>query len=251
VSSVVISLIAFSFVFGGSLLGMALRTAMPANHLSAESQNIVKVGMGLVGTMAALVLGLLVASAKGSYDVQSSEVTQVSSSVVVLDRVLAHYGPETKEARETLRGIVALALDRMWPKDKRESSQLEPRSFAGELLYDELQMLSPKNDDQRSFRSQALSMALRLGQTRWLMYEQGASSVSMPLVIMMVFWLTIVFLSWGLFAPCNGTVIATFCVAALSVSGAILLIPEMYSPYEGMIQISSAPLRVALAHLGQ
>jgi membrane-bound ClpP family serine protease len=90
-----------------------------------------------------------------------------------------------------------------------------------------------------------------LGQTRWLMFEQGATSVSKPLVIMMVFWLTIVFISWGIFAPRNATIVATLFVAALSVSGAIFLILEMYTPYAGLIRISSAPLRATLAHLGQ
>lgn len=250
-SSISMGLTVFGCVFGGSLLGMFLRAVVPRHHLDEESKDVVKLGMALVGTMAALVLGLLLASAKGSYDAQSAELTQVSATVVLLDRVLAHYGPETAEAREMLREAVARALDRIHPQNHRHSAVLEPASSANEPLYEKLQALSPKADSQRLLQSQALEMVTRLGQTRWLMYEQQTAPVSNALVIVMIFWLTIVFISWGLFAPPNVTVIATFLVAALSVSGAIFLILEMYSPYQGLIRISSAPLQAALAHLGQ
>lgn len=201
--------------------------------------------------MAALVLGLLVASAKGSYDTQSTELTEMSAKVVLLDRFLAHYGPETKETRDLLRGAVVRILDRTWSKDPTSPSQLELPSVGNEAIYDKIQGLSPKDDTQRSLQAQALSIAIGLGQTRWLMYEQSVTSVSLPLLVVMVLWLTIIFISFGLFAPPNATVVASLFVSALSVSGAIFLILEMYTPYAGLIQIPSAPLRAALAHLGQ
>jgi hypothetical protein len=102
VSTVALSVVVFACVFGGALLGFLLRAALPEHHRNADSRDIVKLAMGLVGTMAALVLGLLVASAKSSFDDQSAELTGLSANVVVLDRVLAHYGPETKDARELL-----------------------------------------------------------------------------------------------------------------------------------------------------
>ncbi|HYL91613.1 MAG TPA: hypothetical protein VEW69_00495, partial [Alphaproteobacteria bacterium] len=104
---------------------------------------------------------------------------------------------------------------------------------------------------QRTMQAQAVSIVIGLGQMRWLMYEQRATSVSLPLLIILIFWLTIIFISFGLFAPLNVTVVASLFVSSLSVSSAILLILEMYSPYRGLIQLSSAPLRVALAHLGK
>jgi hypothetical protein len=250
-SSITVSLIAFACIFGGVLCGMSLGRTLPPPHLSAESKDAVKVGMGLVGTMAALVLGLLVASAKGSYDTQNVELTQLSANVVLLDRMLAHYGPETKEPRDLLRGAVVRLLDRLWSKNRSGPSHLDPSSTGSELFYDKIQQLSPRDDTQRSLKGQALSIAVGLAQTRWLMYEQGASSVSMPLLVALVFWLTISFVSFGVFAPRNAICVASLFVAALSVSGAILLILEMYNPYQGLIQISGAPLRAALAHLGQ
>ena len=207
--------------------------------------------MGMIATMAALVLGLLVASAKNFYDTQSSELTQLSANVILLDRVLAHYGPETKEARDLLRGAVARTLNVMWQQDQPQQSQVRPGAAGGEILYDKIQALSPANDVQRTFQSQASGMAVDLGKLRWLMFEQGTIGISWPLLAVLVFWLAIVFASFGLFAPPNATVIVTLFLCALSVSGAIFLILEMYTPYQGLIQISSAPLRDALAHLGQ
>ncbi|HKN73851.1 MAG TPA: hypothetical protein VJW94_01640 [Candidatus Acidoferrum sp.] len=249
-SSIAISLITFAFVFGGALLGITLRAVLPQEHLRDESKDVVKLGVGLIATMAALVLGLLIASAKSSFDTQNTEVTEASSRIVLLDRVLAHYGPEAKEARDSLRSAVARILDSVSAKDVPDPSQL--KSSAGvEVVYDKIQLLSPMDDAQRSIQAQALSIAIGLLQTRWLVTEQRVNSVSLPLLTVLIFWLTIIFISFGLFAPRNATVVVSLLISALSVSGAIFLILEMYSPYRGVIRVSSAPLRAALAHLGQ
>jgi len=250
-SSIAISLIAFACVFAAALLGIFLRAVLPEHHLSADSKHVVNLGIGLVATMSALVLGLLIASAKNSYDTPSSALTEMSAKVVVLDRVLAHYGPETKEVRHLLRTAVVHVLDQMGSKDRTGHAQLEPPSAGREVLLDKIQELSPKDDRQRSLQAQALSIAMGLLQTRWLQYEQTTTAVSVPLLVVLVFWLTVIFISFGLFAPRNVTVVATLLICALSVSGAILLILEMYTPYAGLIKISSAPLRSALEHLGQ
>jgi hypothetical protein len=250
-SSITVSLGVFACVFGGALFGVLLRSALPPQHLSADSKDIVRLGMGLVGTLAALVLGLLVASAKGSFDTQSNEVTELSANVALLDRILAHYGPEATEARNLLRRAAVRIDDRMWPNDHSGPSGLAPGSATAESVYDKIQQLLPKDNAQRSLQVQAMSIANSLLQTRWLMYEQNASSVPLPLLVVLVLWLTIIFVSFGLFAPRNATVVASLFVSALSVSCAILLILEMYRPFEGLIQISGAPLRAALAHLGQ
>ena len=250
-SAITISLIAFVIISGGALLGMFLRAALPGHHLADESRDVIKLATGLVGTLAALVLGLLVASAKGSYDAQTRELTQMSANIVVLDRTLAHYGPEAKETREALRNAVAGLLNQLSSKHRSGASRLEPAPTAREIVYDRIQALTPRDDLQRSVKSQALTMAVNLAQTRWLIYEQGATSVSKPLLAVMVFWLIVTFVIWGLLAPPNGTLVATVLISALSASGAILLILEMYTPYGGLIRISDAPLRAALAQLGQ
>jgi hypothetical protein len=247
---IAISLIVFGCVFGGVVVGMFLRAALPLDHLSSDSKDVVKLGMGLVATMSALVLGLLISSAKSFYDTQQAEVTGMSTRIILLDRVLAHYGPETKEIRSLLRGAVVESLDRVWPQE-RTPSELRAPSNAADSLLEKIQALSPKDDRQRSLQSQALSMAIGLSQTRWLMYEEGTSSVSRPMLLILVFWLTTIFISFGLLAPRNATVAASLFVSGLSVSGAIFLILEMYTPFSGLIEVSSAPLRTALTYLAQ
>jgi hypothetical protein len=245
-SSVAIRLLILACIFGAGLFGMFLRTRLPEQHLSVDSKDTVRIGIGMIATMAALVLGLLVASAKNFYDAQSSELTQMSANVVVLDRLLAQYGPETKEARDLMRAAVARTLDLLWHQD-----QVDPAAAGGGILYEKIQALSPKNDAQRTLQAQALSMAFTLANERWLMIEEQTNSISLPLLAMLVFWLVIVFAGFGLFSPTNMTVVATLFLCAVAVSGAIFLIVEMYTPFKGLMQLSSAPLRNALGHLGQ
>jgi hypothetical protein len=202
--------------------------------------------MGLIATMTALVLGLLIASAKDSFDAKSKGVTDMSANLVLLDRTLAHYGPETGPIRDLLHSAVVRILEQTWSTD----SNPDPAATGGEVIYDKILALSPKSDAQRSLQSQALAIAMAVGKTRWLIFEQRSDSIATPFLVMLVSWLTILFISFGLYAPSNPTVIATLLVCAASVSSAILLILEMYKPFAGLIQVSQAPLRAALMHLG-
>ena len=253
-SALTISLIAFACIFGGTLLGMFLRTILPGHHLSDESKDVVKLGTGVIATMAALVLALLIASAKGNYDTMSSELRQVSSRVILLDRVMAHYGPETNEARDLLRRSIASTIKRVWPEDNIEQAVAE--STEGrvniETIQDKLRQLSPRNDAQRWLQSRALEISSEIAEGRWLLIEQlGQRTLPMPFFVLMVFWLTIIFASFGLFSPRNATVITVLLICALSAAGSLFLIIELDTPYQGLIKVSSAPLRNALAHLGQ
>jgi hypothetical protein len=250
-SSLTVGFIAFLFIFGGALLGMFLRGVMPQNHLSDDSKDSVKLGMGLVATMCALVLGLLIASAKTYYDTQNAELTEMSAKIVLLDRLLAHYGPETNDCRTFLRSVVERSIDRLWQAGGPPGSHLDPAAVSSEALSEKTLALAPKDDRQHFIQSQAVTLEISLSQMRWLMFEQSSTQVPKPLVVVLVFWLTIIFIGWGIFAPRNATVAATWFVSALSVSGAIFLILEMYTPYAGLILVSSDPLRAALAHLGQ
>ena len=250
-TSTATGLCVFACVFGAAVSAMLIRNALPKHHLSADTKDLVKLAMGLVATMAALVLGLLVASAKGSYDTQKAEVIQMSGKVVFLDRMLAHYGPEAAEARALLRRALEVAITRIWPEHKLPVAELAPTAASGEAVFDMLQQLAPQNEAQRTMKAQALALASELGQMRWLLFEQAGSSISTPLVVIVVFWLAILFFSFGLFAPSNTTAVASLLVAALSVSGAILLILELDQPFSGMIRISSQPMQNALSQLGR
>ena len=169
----------------------------------------------------------------------------------MLDRLLAHYRPQTKEIRGIVHTSASDFLDRTWSRQSASSPQSEAPTSGPEVFLDKVQELSPKDDKQRALQGQAVSLTMDLGRMRWLQYMQGANSISMPLLVILVFWLTTIFMSFGLYAPANGTVLTSLFVAALSVSGAILLILEMYAPYKGLIQVSSAPLRNALMQMGR
>ncbi len=228
---IAVSGVVFVCVFGSSIGGMLLHCALPASDLSADSKFVVTVSTGLVSTLAALVLGLLVSSAKGFFDRQNSELTQMSAMTILIDHILAHYGPETKDIRDLLRSAVADSIPRIWPEGTQSSSL--PPAIGAETLIDKLQELSPKDDRQRSLQLQALNAMFDLAQIRWLMYEQGDGAVSGPMLVIVVSWLAAIFISFGLFAPGNALVITALFVAGLSVSGAIFLILEMYAPFEG------------------
>jgi hypothetical protein len=249
-SSLTVSLIVFACVFGGALFGVLLRVSLPKGNLSPESRDVVKLAMGTIATMTAVVLGLLVASAKGHYDNQSRELTEMSARVVLLDRILAHYGPEAKDARGLLRESVVGFLDTVWTQPSGTPSNATP-SQASEVLFDKIQNLSPLNDAQRSLQARALNLAMQIGETRWLMFEQASISISTPMLLVVVFALTITFTSFSLHASPNATVIITLVLCALAVASTLFLILEMYQPFQGLIQIPSDPLRNALAHLGQ
>lgn len=206
--------------------------------------------MGLVATMAALVLGLLIAAAKDKYDKEAAGVTQMAAKVIFLDRMLANYGDETKDVRALLKQMVELVASRMWPDGSSTDAQLDPSASRTEGFLIAIQGLSPRNELQTTLKSRAQSAAFDLGQMRWQVFEQANSSISLPLLYILTFWLAILFISFGMFAPSNGTVIVALLMAALAVAGAIFLMMELNIPFSGILQIPRAPFDDAIAHLG-
>jgi hypothetical protein len=180
-SSIAIACIAFACVFGGALLGALLRTVLPEEHLSTDTKDVVKLGIALIATMAALVFSLLILSAKGTYDTRGNQLLQVSADIMLLDRVLARYGPETKDARAMLQRSVAAAIERFWPANRDQPETIDPRASPVEALYDKVQELSPQTEVQRSLQSQASTIALDLGRMRVLLFERLGSSIPVHL----------------------------------------------------------------------
>ena len=250
----VVSLIAFGCIFGGVLLGMVLRTVLPEHHLSDESRDVVKLGIGTIATLAALVLGLLIGSAKGNFDSTSNGLVQMGSKIIVLDRVMANYGPETRETRDLLRSVVFTTVKRVWPKEgtrRAETKAVDPRAGL-EILQKQLRQLSPQNDAQRWLQSRALQVSGDIADQSWLIIEQrGHRSLPMPLLGILVSWLVVIFFSFGLLSPRNATVIVILLVCALSAAGSLYMIVELDRHFGGLITVSSAPLQNALGQLGR
>ena len=241
----------FGCLIGAVLVGRIVRRILPESHLSTESKDAVKLAMGLVATMSALVLGLLVSSAKGAYDTQRTEVIQMAAKVAFLDRLLAAYGPQAAEVRAALRYSVEEGMRQMWPGQMRRPTDRSPRIQAGNVVYGAIQHLSPQNDMQSALKSQAATLATDLGQLRSLLAAQSVPSVSLAMLIILVSWLVVIFVGFSIVAPPNATTILALIVSALAVSGAIFLILELDEPFGGLIGISSEPMLNALSQIGK
>ncbi len=233
--------------------GALLRANLPDHHLDSESKDVMKSVMGIIATMAALVLGLLIASSKTAYDTQSNEIHQLAATVVQLDRVLASYGPETRETRAMLKAGVADVHRMIWPESDTQVANLDPsvnQAQAG-AFYASVQNLTPKTEAQRQAQQAALQLLPTITQTRMLMYEQLGGTISWPLLMVLVSWVTMLFLGFGMFARPHATIAATIIIGALSVASAVFLIIELSQPYQGWMRVSDASIRFVMTHVGQ
>jgi len=252
-NSTVIGLVSVVLIFGGALVGFALQRTLPNHHLGKDSHEIVKLGAGMIATLTAMVLGLLVSSAKSSFDTMNQGLVQAGAKVIVLDRILAQYGAETADLRTQLQRSVAATIENLWPREQTAAAGLAAveRANALELVQMKLRELVPKDAVQRALLPQAQQIAADLMQTRWLLIEEAQGQLPVPFLVVLLFWLTMLFTSFGLFSPRNATVVTVLFVCACSVSAAIFLVLEMSRPLSGVIRVSNAPLVKALEQLGR
>jgi len=250
-NDVLISLLVFAVIFGGALVGMMVRPLLSEHHLQPDSRDVVKMATGLIGTLAALVLGLLIASAKSSFDQKTNQVRQMTATVILLDDLLMQYGPEATHLRNLLRQSIQPLANRIWheeeaPTDKgvRFESSVESSAFENEL-----ERLSPNNDTQRSLQSRAIQAFTEAAQVRLQLFAQTGGAIPTPFLIILVFWLSAIFVSFTLFGQTNLVVMTSLFVCALSFACAIFLVLELGNPFTGLMGISSATLRSALLPL--
>jgi hypothetical protein len=250
-NDLLISLIVFAVIFGGALLGVVLRPLLSESHLQPDSKDVVKMATGLIGTLAALVLGLLIASAKTSFDQKTNQVRQMTASILLLDDLLAQYGPEATPVRIHLRQVIPPVADRIWNEQKAPPGKPVhfESSAQASAFENELESLSPSNDTQRALQSRAIAAFTEAAQTRLLLFTQSGGSIPTPFLIILVFWLSAIFVSFTLFARTNPVVMASLFVCALSFAGATFLVLELDNPFTGLMGISSATLRSALLPL--
>jgi len=240
--------IVFLCSLGGAFAGIRLRERLPGHHLGEDSKDTVKLGVGLIATMTALVLGLVTASAKSASDRLDTEVKVSAEEVLTLDRVLARYGPETAALPAGLREGLGRRIALTWPDGSSPpEAELDPSALSKgvEALADRILELSPQTNAQRYLQSRAVDLSEDLLEARWIGSGGVGTSIPSLFFVVLLFWLTITFASFGLFAPVNGTVLAVLVVCSLSVAGAVFLIYEMDGAFEGMIRVSADPLRFA------
>jgi len=252
-NAVWIALVSFACVFGAALLGLLFRRILPEHHLSDESKATVDRTLRVIVTLAALVLGLLVASAKGSYDAISDKLREISADVILLDHTMAQYGPETKEARELLRRVTGSMIRARWP----EAGILVPsldgiKPSAGlQEAQERVRRLAPSDEAQRQLQTRAVQLSGDMARATWLLLELTQDRVPAAFLVILVLWLVITFFAFGLFAPSNVTVVGALLFSALAASGAIFLILEMYDPVAGLVKIPVTPLLTALENVGR
>jgi hypothetical protein len=250
-SAIQISVMAFACIFGGALIGMFLPRVLRKEYLSGDSSTTIKVAIGLVITMTGIVLGMLVNSARNSYYTRYDGLITTSADIILLDRLLANYGPDAQDARSELRSVVQSSLERVWGDRSSVRIELKP-SQEVEGVYVKVLALPAKIPEQNLAKTQAISLAMELMRTRWLiLIGSRPDSMSTPMLVVMTSWLTAIFVSFGLFAPRNPAVLCTLFVSALAVSTAIFLIVQMNNPFTGILKVPEPPMRAAFDQLGK
>jgi hypothetical protein len=232
-------------------IGMSLRRFLPEDHLSPNSRDTVKLAMGVVATMSALLLGLLVSSAKTSYDTTRTQVIQVASKYRFLDRLLEIYGPQAADVRGKLHALIEESTRRMWPDVADSPAQSRPVNYIGDTFYVALLRLETHDDTERALKAQAVSVIVDIGQVRSFMEAESTTSISKAMLIVVVLWLVMIFLGFSLIAPANATANFALIASALGAAGAIFLILELDHPFTGLMRISSEPMLNVLRQIGK
>lgn len=243
--------VVFVATSGAGLVGLALRQRLPGHHLDADSRDAVRLVAGFVAALAALVLGLLVTSAKANYDERSGQLHQIAADIVALDRALARYGEGAREARAVLRAVLADEFDRLSVDNRLRGTELPVRDARLLGFHDRLQALAPQTDGQRAARDRAAQLSESIAAKRVLMTQDPGGSIPAPFLLVLGSWLAAMFASFGLFARANATVVAALLAGAASVSGAVFLILELDRPLDGLMRLSTEPLRHAVEVVGR
>jgi hypothetical protein len=235
----------------GIALGLTLRARVPQLHLTQETKEVVRLGSGLLATLAAVVISLMIASAKTSYDTQDAHFRQFSSHVILVDQLLAQYGPEATGVRKLLRQAVPAALDRIWHEKATRAAQdtaFAPASAAGQIFH-AIEALPANTDEQRALKLRILQAGSDIANARLLMFADVDAPIMTPFLLTLVFWLTVIFASFSLFVDPGIVVGTALLIYALSVSSALFLVADLGQPFAGLMQISNEQLRHALAPL--
>ena len=246
----IIGVIVFAVIVTGALVGYALRQSLPKRYLCEETKSTVSISMAVVATFSALVLGLLISNASTKFNALGGEVTTLSAQILRLDKLLGRYGPETGLARETLRQYAELKTADLFPDDPADLGLADPETYQLlQQLEDSILALKPAGARDKWWLDQAMTLAGKIGDTRWLLTQQAGQGTPKAFLALLVFWLTLLFASFGLFAPHNLTSAVTLTLCALAVAGAFGMILELERGFGGLIHISPEPLHQAILKL--
>lgn len=248
-SSITIGLAAFVVIFGGVLLGLLAARFLPGPHLGNETRNAVTVSMAVVGTLSALVIGLLISTASASFSARTNAISNLAVDIVRLNRSLVRYGPDADSIRDSLRGYAQAKSGELATGVGRDEMGMRTLALL-ETISDQVVDLRPADDRQRHIQEQSIQLIGSISNARWLLIEHDKSAVPIPFLVLLIFWLSILFASFGLFAPRNATALTSLCLCSMAVAGGIFMILELAAPTEGVIRPSLDPIRAAIGELG-
>lgn len=243
-------LLSFTSIVAGIVLGMKLRARIPAPSLGRDTKEVIRLGTGLLATLAAVVISLLIASAKSSYDAQDAHFRLLAAHLVETDQLLAQYGPEAIPVRKLMRQNVPAAMDRIW-NERATASQgnaFTANSLA-EQLHTAIEALSTANDAQRSLKLRIVQASNEIARTRLLIFADGDRPILTPFLLILIVWLTVIFASFGMFVEPGAVAWTALLVFALLISSALFLVADLSQPFAGLMQISKEQLRHTLAPL--
>jgi hypothetical protein len=248
-SDTLISVAFFVCLTGAALAALLTHPKLPSKHRDDGTRDVVRLCAGIFVVMTSLVLGLMVNSAKNVFESVDKNLHAYATELILLDRTLRQYGPETAAARGTLLAYVKQAAARMAQRDPVLGSRTAESLLR--TVADDIRALTPSNAEQTTLRLRAERQFEKVFEMRWALVEQSEGTIPGPLMLLLGAWLTLVFASFGYCAPRNATVVTTLVMSALLIAGAIYLILDMDVPFEGTIQVSPMPLLRAEAELGR
>ena len=252
-SPLMIAGLVFVVILLGIFAGRIVRRFLPRDDLTEETKSLVSVSMAVVATISALVLGLLISNANNSFIALGGQVTSLSAQVIRLDQILRRYGPDTEPARQILQQYAKSKSEDLFPGTNARARPNLGNPATYELLQqveDALLELKPANSRDQWWLTQATILAAKIGDARWVLAQQVGQGTPKAFVALLVFWLTLLFASFALFAPPNFTSSATLTLCALAISGAMGMILELEQGLGGLIHISPQPMRQAVMVLG-
>jgi hypothetical protein len=246
-NTLIIGLIALAAILVGAFSGLKVRERLPKHHLTDETKNLVSVSTAVVATVSALVLGLLISNANASFTRLGGQVTALSAEILRLDHILRRYGADAEPARNVLLQYAEHKAADLFPDHPADVRLGNPSTY--ELLQrleDMLLDLKPTNPRDQWWLTQAMTLAATIGNTRWLLAQQIGQGTPKAFVALLVFWLALLFASFGLFAPPNMTSAVTLTLCALAVAGAVAMFLELEQGFGGLVRISPEPMRQAV-----
>jgi hypothetical protein len=250
VTSIWIFLVSFVAILAGGAIGMTLRVRLPREQLNPETREMIRLGTSLLATLAAVLISLTIASAKTSYDTQDAHFRQLAAYLVETDQLLAQYGPEATGVRQLMREAVPAAIERIWREKAiaRQDTAFTAHSLA-EQLYTAVEGLSPGDDAHRGLKARVEQAIADIARTRLLMFADGDTPVLTPFLLILIFWLVVIFASFGLFVEPGRIAYVALFVFALSISSALFLVADLSRPFAGLMQIPREQLKHTLAPL--